>query len=287
MEDVPVLLFHNNYENYLKINCEITSANNEVIFLGDSSCQKLDKIQNVDFYDYRDFIDTKKMKYYQDYFVSYNTKGDFIWIWYFKLFSILEFLKQTHKKSIFHIDSDNILLDNINEIEYEKENSYFILNDWDEFHMTGSIHSGRTTIEFYELFSELYEDVFINKSKLPLIQHKIDFHEKNGGGGICDMTFFYLFDKMNLLDVDNLIFPKNKGESRVVFMNNYGNGEGFYSKDQYEMSGKFIKIFKDKKKNKNYIFDKVNNEYLELMNIHFQGKAKKKMNTLLKYTSIY
>ena len=111
MEDVPVLLFHNNYENYLKINCEITSANNEVIFLGDSSCQKLDKIQNVDFYDYRDFIDTKKMKYYQDYFVSYNTKGDFIWIWYFKLFSILEFLKQTQKKSIFHIDSDNILLE--------------------------------------------------------------------------------------------------------------------------------------------------------------------------------
>ena len=31
-------------------------------------------------------------------------------------------------------------------------------------------------------------------------------------------------------------------------MNNYGNGEGFYSKDQYEMSGKFIKIFKDKKR---------------------------------------
>ena len=66
MEDVPVLLFHNNYENYLKINCEITSANNKVIFLGDSSCQKLDKIPDVDFYDYRDFINTEKMKYYQN-----------------------------------------------------------------------------------------------------------------------------------------------------------------------------------------------------------------------------
>ena len=85
--------------------------------------------------------------------------GDFIWIWYFKLFFskkqrrlYLEFLNgegfysNQYKKGkfikifkiyIFHIDSDNILLDNINEIEYEKENSYFILNDWDEFHMTG------------------------------------------------------------------------------------------------------------------------------------------------------
>ena len=53
------------------------------------------------------------------------------------------------------------------------------------------------------------------------------------------------------------------------------------------MKGKYIKIFKDKKKRKNYIYDTVNKEYLELMNIHFQGKAKRKMNTFLKYTAIY
>ena len=43
MANVPVLIFHSNYENYLKINCEITSENNNVIFLGDETCERLAK----------------------------------------------------------------------------------------------------------------------------------------------------------------------------------------------------------------------------------------------------
>tara|TARA_B100001250_G_scaffold13960_1_gene12197 strand:+ start:13772 stop:14635 length:864 start_codon:yes stop_codon:yes gene_type:complete len=287
MENVPVLIFHKNYENYLKINCEITSQNNKVILLGDKSSERLGKIQNVDFYNFNDFIDHEKIDYYKQYFINYNSKGDFIWIWYFKLFAILDFLNKKNIDSIFHIDSDNILLDNINEIDYKCENSYFILNDWDEFHMTGSIHSGLTSKKLYKLFVDLYEDIFVNKSKLNLIQHKIDFHKKNGGGGICDMTFFYLMDKLNLVENDNLLFPKKKGDSNAVFMTNYGYPEGFLTRDQYLMRGKYIKIFKDRKKRKSFIYDTVNKEYLELMNIHFQGEAKRKMNSLLKSTLIY
>jgi hypothetical protein len=70
-------------------------------------------------------------------------------------------------------------------------------------------------------------------------------------------------------------------------MNNYGNGEGFYSRNQYEMKGKYIKIYKNRKEGKNYIFDKHNKEYLELMNIHFQGKAKRHMNKYLTFSAIY
>lgn len=287
MNEVPVLMFHKTYSNYLKVNCQITGKNNKIIFLGDSSCSKLEKVKNVQFYDFNDFIDHKKMDYYKSYFKSYNTKGDFIWIWYFRLFAILEFLEKSKIESIFHIDSDNVLLADINQIKYKNENSYFILNDWDEYHMTGSIHSGLTNKYFYNLFKNLYEDVFINESKLPLIQHKIDFHKKHGGGGICDMTFFYLMNKLKLLEVDNLIFPQQIGERKVIFMNNYGNGEGFYSRNQYEMKGKYIKIYKNREEGKNYIFDKHNNEYLELMNIHFQGKAKRHMNKYLTFSAIY
>ncbi|MDB4247436.1 hypothetical protein N9838_00585 [Acidimicrobiia bacterium] len=287
MTDVPVLIFHNSFSNYLKVNCEITSRNNKVIFLGDSSCSKLGNIENVDFYNYNDFINYEKIDYYKTYFKNYNTKGDFVWVWYFKLFAILDFLNEMNMETIFHIDSDNILLDNINKLNYSKPNSYFVLNDWNDVHMTGSIHSGLTSKNLYEVFVDLYEDIFVNKSKLNLIQHKIDFHKVNGGGGICDMTFFYLMNKLNLLENDNLLYPKIVDDSKVVFMTNYGNGEGFETRDQYLMQGKFIKIFKDKKNTKNYIFDKKNNEYLQLMNIHFQGKAKKKMNNFLKYTAVY
>ena len=42
------------------------------------------------------------------------------------------------------------------------------------------------------------------------------------------------------------------------------------------MNGKYIKIYKNKKLKKNLIYDFVNDEFLEIINIHFQGKAKRK-----------
>ena len=284
MTKVPVLIFHKNYENYLKINCEITSQNNEVIVLGDKSSKDLEKIDNVSFYNYEDFINFEKIDYYKKYFKTYNSKSsEIVWLWYFRLFAIIDFLEQKKIKTIFHIDSDNILLKNINEIQYKHPNAYLVSNDWTDIHMSGSIHSGRTTLDFYKLFEDLYKDVFINKTKLDLLKNKIDYHEKNGGGGICDMTFYYLIDKLDLLSVDNLMLPKGKIGNRTVFMNNFGNGEGYNSKNQYEMNGKYIKIYKNKKLKKNLIFDIVNDEFLEIINIHFQGKAKRKMNKLLRY----
>ena len=49
--------------------------------------------------------------------------------------------------------------------------------------------------------------------------------------------------------------------------------EGYEYQDQYELNKGYLKIYKKNKTN--YIFDKKNKEYLKLLNIHYQGKAKK------------
>ena len=112
---------------------------------------------------------------------------------------------------------------NINEIEYKHPNAYLVSNDWTDTY--DRKHSfWRDYIRFFISFLKTYKDVFINKTKLDLLKNKIAYHEKNGGGGVCDMTFFYLIDKLNLLNVDNLMLPKGEIGSRTVFMNNFGNG---------------------------------------------------------------
>ena len=66
-------------------------------------------------------------------------------------------------------------------------------------------------------------------------------------------------------------------------MNNLNTSEGIKSENQYEMFKGRIKIFTNRKDKSNLIFDKLNNEFYEIVNIHFQGKSKKLINNFLKY----
>ena len=48
MTDTKVVIFHTNYQEYLKVNCEVTSKNNEIVIIGDSSVSSLSSINNVE-----------------------------------------------------------------------------------------------------------------------------------------------------------------------------------------------------------------------------------------------
>ena len=107
-----------------------------------------------------------------------------------------------------------------------------------------------------------------------LIQ-KIKFHEENGGGGICDMTLYYLLDKLGLLKVQNLLIPNEINHKEYVFMNNINTGEGYEIENQFKMKSKSIQVLKDNKNNENKIFDLNHNKDLYIYNIHYQGSGKK------------
>ena len=114
-----------------------------------------------------------------------------------------------------------------------------------------------------------------------MVKEKIKYHtDVNGkyvGGGISDMTLYYLLANQNIIEVDNLLNPKNN----IVFMNNINNGEGYESKDQYSLNYNMIDITFNKNNNC-LIHDKVNNKKLQIFNIHYQGGAKRFMNEQLK-----
>lgn len=271
---VPVLVCHFGKDEYVKNALRISSKNNKIIFIGDSD-ENTQGIDNVDFVDVRNFMQSEKIIHYKNFFKPYNTSDSyFVWLWYLRVFILSEYIFQTNIDSIFHIDSDNVLLRDISNYNFQKDIAYCIPPNEDANYMTGSIHSGLLNKQFFNNFEDLYIDIFVNKSKFHLIENKVKFHENFGYGGICDMTLFYLIYVANKENIQNLLsINTNKNTEGVVFMNDLNDSEGPDSKKQFKTDRKNkIKIFNFE--NEFFIYDLFGKCFVKIMNIHFQGKAK-------------
>jgi hypothetical protein len=283
---IPVLIIHEGYKEYLKINLEITGKNNKIYLIGDKSLEHLGNIKNVTFVNIDKYNNNLQIIQYANNFINYSSNSKLFEFLCFKRVFILKlFMNEYNFDKIFHIDSDNILLKNINDYIFSKDIAYVSNKNWHKNRMSNSIHSGLLDKKFVLEFEKLYEDIYINKSKLHLIKEKINYHTKNNNfvnGGICDMTLYYLLNQEKIIDVENLLENKVINNKKIVFMNNINNGEGPDSKEQYELINNIIKIQKSSNGEDNYLYDKINKQFLILMNIHFQGGAKSLMNENLK-----
>lgn len=287
--DLPVVIIHRTYKDYLKVNLEITGINNKIYLIGDSSIEHLGNLNNVTFININKYenipLIVKSLKNFVNY--SSNPKN-FEWICFERVFILKFFMEEYKLESVFHIDSDNILLDNVNNFEFNKKIAYIVNKNFSEYSMCSSIHCGLLNQEFCEKFIELYNDLYINKSKFYLIKDKINYHSRNGVlGGICDMTLYYLLEKKKMIEVQNLLTPING----KVFINHINNGQGKESEEQFTLN-KNNKIDIKNVNGKYIIYDKINKQNLQLNNIHFQGGAKKliaefKTHYLNRYMSLY
>ena len=283
---IPVLIIHEGYKEYLKINLEITGKNNKIYLIGDKSVEHLGNIKNVTFVNIDKYNNNLQIIQYANNFINYSSNSkSFEFLCFKRVFILKLFMNEYNFDKIFHIDSDNILLKNINDYVFSKDNAYVCNKNWHKNRMSNSIHTGLLDKKFVLEFEKLYEDIYINKSKLHLIKEKINYHTKNNNfvnGGICDMTLYYLLNQEKIIDVENLLENKVINNKKIVFMNNINNGEGPDSKEQYELINNIIKIQKSSNGEDNYLYDKINKQFLVLMNIHFQGGAKSLMNENLK-----
>lgn len=277
---IKVAIVHVGYKNYLEENIKITSKTNKVILIGDESVRKLGEFYNVEFILIDKYIKNNTNKY-KKYFTNYSSNNsDFEFICFLRVFILHDIMKEYNIEKIFHIDSDNILLKDINDYPFDKDASYVVnYSDDKPYHMAHSIHCSLITHKFCEVFKQLYLDIYDNKTKLNLIKGKINYHKNNNiPGGICDMTLYYLIEKYNMLSVQNLSEPVIINNKKYVFINNYNTAEGYLSMNQYKLDNKRIDIIKDTNNIDNTIYDEINNETYVIFNIHFQGIAKAVLN---------
>ena len=268
MSEVPVVIVHRGYKEYVEEGIKVTSKRNKVFILGDHELERLNKIDNVTFVNIENFMKCKKIVTLQENFVNHSSNSrEFELFCFIRVYIIEEFMRHFSLDKVFHSDSDNILLFNINDVIDTTKTCYHLSPNYNNPHrMSCSIHNGLITKEFLKAFDDLCRTIYVEKDT-SLIDEKIKFH-KTHTGGICDMTFYYLINAQNMVEVVNLGMPR-EGK---VFINNFNRPEGGNNKNQYVMKNELIKIFKID--GKNMIRDKINKQFVELINIHFQGGAK-------------
>ena len=214
-------------------------------------------------------------------FVNYsNYETRYSLFTFIRMIIISEFMKEYGFEKVFSNDSDNLLLKNINEYTFKKDSALCIPTVWEPFYFATSVHSALISKSFCEEYERMYVDVFVNKSRLPLFEQKIEYHNSNPGS-FCDMTFYHFLNDLNLVEAENLLKPKLINGEEYTFVNNYANGEGPESKNQYKVNRKGIKIYTNKKLQTNKIYDTINKNYLGIFNMHYQGKHKKYLNKSL------
>ena len=144
MEDkkIPVVIVHKGYKDYLKHNLMVTGKNNKIYLIGNKNLENLSKLPNVTFVNIDKYENDPLVKDLKKYFKNYSSYK-FNWIWMagtLRILSIYLFLKEYKFDQVFNTDSDNILLRDINTLNFTEKIGYNIMKNYNnEFRMAASI----------------------------------------------------------------------------------------------------------------------------------------------------
>ena len=123
--NIPIVIIHRSYRDYLKINLEITGINNKIYLIGDNDINQLGQLKNVTFININKYESLPLIKSCHEYFINYSSNNsNFEWNCFERIFILKFFIEEFQLDSVFHSDSDNILLGNINDYPFEKKIAY-------------------------------------------------------------------------------------------------------------------------------------------------------------------
>jgi len=231
---------------------------------------------NVEYVDISRYSQQPGIQELKRYFVNHSPNpGHFEWWCFQRIFVLKYFCEERKLNRVFHMDSDNIMLYDVNTYPYQEENAYQIMHNYETWRIGNSVHAGVVSLNMCNAFMKLYKEVYINKLHNYYVSGKIEqYRQGKRGDGVSDMTFYYILQKEGRIKAQDLSIPMIIGGKKYVFLNNVNTGEGYASSDQYEMAGDIIKIIKNRE-GEYMIYDKIHKEYHIIYNIHFQGIGKR------------
>lgn len=279
MTSIPIVIFHIGNQPYFQKCVSINARNNQVYIIGDDTNKHLfSSNKNVKHFHINDFA-KEEVNDFTNSFTNYSTNSaNYELNCFLRIFYLKQLLLLTNIPKAFHVDSDCIILDNINEIckNIPNEIAYSLQSHSQKenpFHMVGCIHNGLLNVDFCNTFIQLCFDIYKNKTKFHLIEPKINWHKSKGiNGGICDMTIYYLLYSEGLLnnvtDLNDILVVKGE---KCTFDHQLIGTYGFMGENTYALQNSIKMIAKSGSK---YYFKTVNGDLIRVLSLHFQGRTK-------------
>jgi len=156
----------------------------------------------------------------------------FCWL---RWFYLLEYLRRTKKDFVLYLDSDVLLYSAVGEMDLLSDgyDCGFCIPELTGPYYDASAHVSFWTRQSLEDFCAFILRSFCDEKYNAVYQQKWEWHlRENVGGGVCDMSTFYLFWRENQPRVRNLAMARNGTvfEHNINIATNYRIGE-------YRLSG--------------------------------------------------
>jgi len=283
---IPIYIFHLGNQLYFQKCVSINSKYNHVYLIGDDSNKELFKNNpSVTHIHINSFTGDaiKEINRMIMCFHNYSTNRDVYELnCFLRVFYLKELIKQTNIPAFFHVDSDCIIFESLENIPFTSPIQYSLQTFYEEknsFYMVASIHNALLNMDFCNKFIQLCFDIYENKSKKHLIMPKVSWHKNyNIAGGICDMTLYYLLHSekiINVSDTNDIIIVNGE---ECTFDHQISGSYGYLGKNTYKMKDNIKQI--EIRNNKAY-FVNDENKFIRALTIHYQGANKKMMEHLI------
>ena len=277
---VPIVVLHIGIQPYFTSCVLLNARYNNVIVIGDNNNKQIADISNVEHCNIQS-LNSKELVEFQKCFFNYSTNSaSYEFLCFARVFYMKRLMELKGLNAIFHVDSDCIMLERLDKvlplIRKTHSIAYSLEQSNNPFGMVGCIHNGLLTMEFCNKFIQLCFDIYLTKTKFHLIEPKVRWHrDNNAGGGICDMTLYYLLSSEKLIDVFDLNQVIDIDGTPCTFDHNINIAVGYDGTETYKMKGNMKNI--EKEGDHFYITDAKTNRRIRALTFHFQGGAKQHM----------
>ncbi len=274
----PVVISHSGDDEYFKAVVIIAAQKNPVFVIGDSVNQHTFKgMQNIQHIHNAD-LQTKELEAFDASFINYSSNSrEEEFRCFRRVFLVQQFMHLNRHEQVFHLDSDCLLLEDVSKLfpaqPATPATAYALMPNYYPYLMAGCIHNALLSSDFCQAFAQLCADIYISKSKFSLIEPKINWHRENNiGGGICDMTMYYLLHAEKIVSVLDLNQAYMIEKEVCIFDHNINVEFGPAGNNTFTLANGLKKVLKN---NDKYYCETKDGSLIRALTLHFQGAAKR------------
>jgi len=289
---VPVVTTHTGVHTYFKNAVQINAKFNTTFVIGDNvNCKLFDGIPNIHHVDFGKFITDDLIALQQNFLNFSPNPAEFEYKCFERFYLLRGFMKQYHYDRIFYVDSDCIMLQNVDDLllahpEFEcgmaiEEFNSCKTQQEKMAQNNGCIHNSLLTLEYVETFIQLCHEIYVTQTKLELLSPKIRWFQTKRASGVSDMTVCYLIYLFGLYDKPffNTEHSFLFGNEMCSFDHHIRTAFGYLGDDTYLMNPGDGAKYLEKVGDKMYATTVKGNK-VRLLTLHFQGTSKRKLEIL-------